>query len=33
MKKKKIKLEALKKSKNFTIFRHFTNLNKILNYS
>ena len=31
--KKKIKLEALKKSKNFTIFRHFTNLNKILNYS
>jgi len=31
--KKKIKLEALKKSKNFTIFSHFTNLNKILNYS
>ena len=31
--KKKFKLEALKKSKNFTIFRHFINLNKILNYS
>ena len=27
---KKIKLNALKKSKNFTIFSHFTNLNKIL---
>ena len=28
---KKIKLQALKKTKNFTIFRHFTNLNKVLN--
>ena len=28
---KKIKLQALKKTKNFTIFRHFVNLNKILN--
>ena len=28
----KIKLQALKKTKNFTIFRHFSNLNKILIY-
>tara|TARA_B110000037_G_C17086808_1_gene492280 strand:- start:269 stop:1399 length:1131 start_codon:yes stop_codon:yes gene_type:complete len=28
---KKIKLNALKKTKNFTIFRHFLNLDKILN--
>tara|TARA_B100000787_G_C16188681_1_gene296143 strand:- start:1469 stop:2602 length:1134 start_codon:yes stop_codon:yes gene_type:complete len=28
---KQIKLNALKKTKNFTIFRHFLNLNKILN--
>ena len=28
----KIKLQALKKTKNFTIFRHFFNLNKILIY-
>ena len=28
---KQIKLNALKKTKNFTIFRHFLNLDKILN--
>ena len=28
----RFKLQALKKTKNFTIFRHFFNLNKILSY-